>query len=121
MTMGTKILIGVLIIGVVLIGGCWFIKFGPQETTSIELFKCGELSPRYVTLPVILPVDTEAEAQIIATACLKKAIFKDPSAKTVEREDFWYLEGPKRQSLDYPFWSMTISKTTGKTEYEAVK
>lgn len=119
--MRTKILIGVLVVGIFLVVACFFIKIGPQKTTSIELFRCGEPSPRYVILPVVLPVDTEAEAQIIATACLKKAIFKDSPVKTVERKDFWYLEGPKRQSLDYPFWSMAINKTTGKTEYEAVK
>jgi len=119
----TKILIGTLAIGIILICGLLFLfaEISPGGTTSIELYGCGEPSPRYVNLPISLPVDTEDEARIIANACLKRAIFKDPPAKILEQEDVWYLEGPMRQGLDYPFWSMTINKVTGKTEYAAVK
>ena len=119
--MNKKLLILVLVSGIILVGGFLLIEFGPQETTSIELSRCGESSPKYVNLPITLPVDTEAEAQIIANACLKRAIFKDPPVKIVEQGDVWYFEGPIRQGLDYPFWSMTIDKNSGKTEYMAVK
>ena len=74
-----------------------------------------------MNLPIILPVDIEGEAQIIANACLKRAIFKDSPVKIIEKEDIWYFEGPIRHGLDYPVWSMTIDKDSGKTEYIAVK
>jgi hypothetical protein len=89
--------------------------------TLIELGGTIRPVPQYVFLPVTLPIDTKEEASVIAKACLERAIFKNQPVKIVEGEDAWYLEGPKRQGLDYPFWSMTINRTTGKTEYVAVK
>ena len=89
--------------------------------TLIKLGGSIRPTPQYVFLPVRLPIDTKEEALIIAKACLERAIFKQQPISVVEHEDAWYLSGPKRQELDYPFWSMIINKTTGKTEYLAVK
>lgn len=82
-----------------------------KETTLIEITGTIKPDPKYVTLPVTLPIDTQEEALIVAKAC--GDITMDEYTEIRQTKNGWHIG---RATPDFPDFGITINKDTGKTE-----